>query len=470
MATAVYLVFIMCCSSVSVLDTKEITDNAVYSRVVVDYEEEGSSEINNIHTIEINDFQNSEMTIKPTIPNGTVIGLETIGAQAQSAVEDGSTVIAGINCDMFAMEQLGDLIAGIPMNATIIDGVLYTSAHNVGSTHRLPVFAVKSDKTPFIGTLQIEGSIKLITLDNTVEYSSYQLNKNFSLNGIAVFTSRINEDSTIRFYDIEENSAYGVNSDTLKYYIISGIEDAANIRAGVTYRGTVSNVITESLEVKIPDGCIAIVESQNIIKSLSVGDEVELIYNINEVIDGKKNVGSLNDIEQCVGAYNWIVKDGVVQTEEIYAEEAFPPLNYIVTTRTAKTGIGIKADGTVIAATVDKTYVNPLSSGMTMEEWGEYFASQGAVNAVNFDGGGSTEMIVINSDGALDTVNSPTDGPSREISTGLLFISDNGEFRGYDSEELDSFTVVIIVILACMTVGYAVFAVVNYKVKKKNKK
>ena len=58
------------------------------------------------------------------------------------------------------------------------------------------------------------------------------------------------------------------------------------------------------------------------------------------------------------------------------------------------------------------------SVGMTLAELAQYFVKLGAVSAVNYDGGGSSEMVI---NGKI--VNKPSDGRERWVSIGLgLFI------------------------------------------------
>ena len=55
---------------------------------------------------------------------------------------------------------------------------------------------------------------------------------------------------------------------------------------------------------------------------------------------------------------------------------------------------------------------------MTLAELAQYFLKLGAVSAVNYDGGGSSEMVI---NGKI--VNKPSDGRERLVSIGLgLFI------------------------------------------------
>ena len=80
--------------------------------------------------------------------------------------------------------------------------------------------------------------------------------------------------------------------------------------------------------------------------------------------------------------------------------------------RAPRTAVGVKRDGTILLLVVDGRSF--ASSGMTLNELAQYFLRLGAINAVNFDGGGSSAMVV---DGRL--VNKPSDGKERRVSMGL---------------------------------------------------
>ncbi len=80
--------------------------------------------------------------------------------------------------------------------------------------------------------------------------------------------------------------------------------------------------------------------------------------------------------------------------------------------RAPRTAVGLKKDGTLILFVVDGR--SKLSSGMTLEEIAMYMLRLGVKDAVNFDGGGSSEMIIR---GRI--VNRPSDGRERRISMGM---------------------------------------------------
>ena len=72
--------------------------------------------------------------------------------------------------------------------------------------------------------------------------------------------------------------------------------------------------------------------------------------------------------------------------------------------------------GDYIFAVVDGRQAH--SRGCTLQEWADILINQfGAVDAINLDGGGSTELIVKDS-----IVNSPSDGRERAVGSALMII------------------------------------------------
>ena len=109
-----------------------------------------------------------------------------------------------------------------------------------------------------------------------------------------------------------------------------------------------------------------------------------------------------------VGGGPLLVEKGVVNVrsrEESMASD-------IAYGRAPRTGVGVKADGTVLLMVVDGR--SQYSAGMSLKEFATYLKRFGAVSAVNLDGGGSSEMVL---DGKI--MNRPSDGSERPVSIGL---------------------------------------------------
>lgn len=80
--------------------------------------------------------------------------------------------------------------------------------------------------------------------------------------------------------------------------------------------------------------------------------------------------------------------------------------------RAPRTALGLKKDGSLLLLVVDGR--NMHSAGLTLTELAQYFLRLGAVDAVNLDGGGSSEMVI---KGKI--MNRPSDGKERSVSMGL---------------------------------------------------
>ena len=109
-----------------------------------------------------------------------------------------------------------------------------------------------------------------------------------------------------------------------------------------------------------------------------------------------------------VGAGPLLLENGQINVR--VREEAIAP--DIAFGRAPRTGAGVTADGAVLLMVVDGR--SQYSAGMTLKEFGQYMKRFGAVSAVNFDGGGSSEMVL---DGKI--MNRPSDGSERPVSIGL---------------------------------------------------
>lgn len=82
--------------------------------------------------------------------------------------------------------------------------------------------------------------------------------------------------------------------------------------------------------------------------------------------------------------------------------------------RAPRTAVGITPEGVMLFVTVNGRQEG-VSVGMTLEELASLMIELGAVDAMNFDGGGSTTMVVNDR-----VVNMPSDGSERAVSSALL--------------------------------------------------
>lgn len=88
----------------------------------------------------------------------------------------------------------------------------------------------------------------------------------------------------------------------------------------------------------------------------------------------------------------------------------------VVSGRAPRSALGLTKDGQILLATVDGR--DPKDSvGMTLVELAKLMKEMGAVDAMNLDGGGSSAMWLKGR-----TINSPSDGRERPVSTALLVL------------------------------------------------
>ena len=117
-----------------------------------------------------------------------------------------------------------------------------------------------------------------------------------------------------------------------------------------------------------------------------------------------------------LGGNPMLVDRGEVVSGDVDGTDAF-------SARNPRTAVGSTRDGRLLVVVVDGRQ-GAYSSGATLRELAELMRSLGAVQAVNLDGGGSSEMVV---NGVI--ANRPSDGEERPVSTGLVLL------RGADGNE-----------------------------------
>ena len=137
-----------------------------------------------------------------------------------------------------------------------------------------------------------------------------------------------------------------------------------------------------------------------VLERVHVGDRVRLRETLgNETAD---------EAELVVGAGPSLVAEGKADVRSAEENIAYD----IARGRAPRTAAGVKKDGTVILLVVDGR--SSSSAGMTLQELASYLVKLGAWQACNFDGGGSSEMVL---DGKI--LNTPSDGRERPVSVGL---------------------------------------------------
>jgi exopolysaccharide biosynthesis protein len=186
------------------------------------------------------------------------------------------------------------------------------------------------------------------------------------------------------------NHYYGDRTGTNEY----GIEYVV-INNKVTAINTANSVIPADGVVLSAHGA-----AKDALASLKVGDTVSIRQTLGADLDKARDV---------LGAGPLLVKNGSVfvtaKTEEFPSD--------ISVGRAPRTALGVTKSGHILLVVVDGRQPDH-SIGMTLTELAGFMKELGAVQAMNFDGGGSSEMTV-----GDNVVNLPSDGHERPVGTAI---------------------------------------------------
>ena len=290
----------------------------------------------------------------PVLAKGAVPGRASVSAMSDMAGAD-----AAINASYFAPN--GEILGLLKLDGTIV-GTTYFRRSAVG-------FA--ADGRAYFGPVDYSGTVTLGK-------------RSWPVGGV---DAERGEDSLVIY-----NHYYGSTTRTNEYgqeYIVRGGRVAA----------------VNSSDSPIPkDGLVISVhgKAKDAFAQVKVGDAVRVAEAIGAPWESLPTV---------IGAGPMLVKDGIAHVTA--AEEEFPP--DIARGRAPRTAFGVTAEGHYLLAVVDGR--QPHSIGCTLQEMAEFMLQFGAVQAINFDGGGSSALVV---GGELE--NSPSDGQERAVGSALALL------------------------------------------------
>lgn len=162
--------------------------------------------------------------------------------------------------------------------------------------------------------------------------------------------------------------------------------------------------------VEIPEnGCVLVIsEGVNMFlaNNFNVGDEVEFEYNISP---------DIKEAEVAFGGGAMLVEDGAEVSEFSHTVSGYQPRSAIGVTEDGKTMYIVAVDGR-----------QDISRGMSMPQLAKLMVSLGCHNAVNLDGGGSTNMVASTMwNPEIHTVNSKTENRKVINAIGLTYTAES---------------------------------------------
>lgn len=309
--------------------------------------------------------------------------LETVRNLAESAPD----VRAAVNSDFFSWGAESG--TGSPIGAVVKEGNLLSGCTGEGM---YALMQSMSDEKLFIDFMK---TTYTITAPNGLTHSFTDFNKYTDLSKICM------RDSTFNGF------SFGAGGGM--YEII--IKD-----------GTVIKKTFDSEPVPLEEGMYAIA---------ALMDFDTFIYdNINEgdafVLDRVTSF-DVSDLKLSVGGGAKLVTNGAVQRS----------FSHIISGVHPRTAFGInKEQDTAYLVCVDG---RGESAGLSMEGIADFMVYLGSYNAINFDGGGSTTVVVREpGEKEVRTVNTPSDGTERRISNAIA-VSDNHTASNKEAHILISF-------------------------------
>lgn len=294
--------------------------------------------------------------VRPVLSNGVINGLETVSAMARNV-----KAVAAVNASYFSLS--GEIIGFMKMDGEIISSPTLPRA----ALALMPDGSFVIDQAQYRGYLEYGGGSRLY------------------LDGV---NRERGQDEAIIY-----NWHYGATTGTNKYGVEYVIKDGkiAEISPGNTVIGP--NTIILSAHGK---AALAL-------KDIKPGDSVNIRQTLGDPWDKAVHA---------IGAGPVLVKNNSVflttKVEEFGSDVAGG--------RAPRTAAGITKDGRLLLVVVDGRQAT--SVGMTLLELALFMQDLGAVDAMNLDGGGSSEMVVNDT-----VVNKPSDGKERKVGNALAIIS-----------------------------------------------
>ena len=299
-------------------------------------------------------------TVKPILAQDKVQGCATLSQMSLAYNE-----IAMINASYF--ERNGSIIGALEINDTIVGTGEYTRS----------AIGINADGSIIFGKVGYYGVA-------TINGNSYVIG------GVDCDRPK---DSIVLY-----NSHFGASTNTNQY----GVE--LIVRNGIVTeisRGRGNNLIPYDGYIISAQG-----NAQQLFVDVAIGDSVDLQQGL--ISDN----GNFNDAVHIISVGPRLVADGKVY---VTADEEYFPSDIRVG-RAPRSAFGVTKYGDYIFAVVDGRQAH--SHGCTLQEWASILINQfGAVDAINLDGGGSSELIVDDT-----IVNLPSDGRERAVGNALMIV------------------------------------------------
>jgi hypothetical protein len=316
-----------------------------------------------------------DLRMAPALAGGTINESGTVKGRlspAKMALE--SKAIAAINADFFSFDH------GAPIGLMVRNGELLTSparnrsvfAWGAETVFGLPSF--RATATDESGT-----SLPLATVNQPV-----------GQNQIGLFTP--------------VSGVVEVSGENLMALIKL---DNTTVKPDGLLNGTVDYLIADSQKMNVPEGKVLLVARGNKAQSLALL-RPERKIRINVETSGF----DWSKVENAIGGGPFLIRGGriAIGAEAEGFNTAFSE------TRHPRSAVGKTREGDIWFVAIDGR--QSMSVGASLRETAEIMQKLGCIEAMNFDGGGSTNLHLLGV-----TVNRPSDKSERPVSNAVLFFA-----------------------------------------------
>jgi len=299
-----------------------------------------------------------------------------------SSMANRTGAIAGVNSDFFAINTTGQ-----PMGMLIQDGTLEAS----------PVASWPYD-LEVLNTGQIEMATETFsgTVDDTTTGASNPLTalNRIDQNNLTLVTPYLGAvsigASTIVNATVTSSTASGstITINSIKTSQTSLPQVAAGQEDLIARRGTADSTWLQKMQA---------------------GDSVTVSYSLAPYAIGQ--------VQSAVSGGAYLAQNGAMAVPVEGGGEN--NVNYPIV------GIGVSKDGThAIEAVFDGRESENVAVGLTRPQFAQWMLAHGAYNAIEFDSGGSAEMVArLPGQPQVSVLNTPSDGAERPVANGLFLYS-----------------------------------------------